>query len=577
VDTLTPVQQINDATVNFLSTVQNVRPSDIPSIMTSIGQAAKLAQTPVEDLTKAVTTSNIAFGRANNPKNIQEFNRMWFALISTVPGGPSAAPEIANQMPALASMMALGQGRNVSGRQAQAQMLSLVIGALRTGATPATGLRGLTYLLQSIIQPTGKARGALAGIGITPRSIYEQGVYTNLIRLLDRITGNMSKRTRREIAGLSDEQLSDIEANNGTLPGISPTEMTRLRAMIPRIHGIRAAVILAGQLQQRGDVGSLAQDLVEMQKAQNDEIQGALNMAKAWQNFRKRSRLQEASVAINAMSLQVASIFEPVLNFVAGKVTSLQGVMQHHQRATRDAVIGGAAFVGAIGLGRMFGLGRLPGLNRIPGLRGLLGGSIGSRLSAVNAAQAALSGNTQIGASPQNPLYVVVVSQLFGGGTKGPSGGGGNPATDPVNDYFGYKIIRGAGRFFRKVGNVARNPRLDAIAEAIAARGGLKAIPLAGIPLSALIDAPSAGGDASYIANMHQAQRVFGNRYGEISGVQGNPVLRNFHGHAEVYLNLDITGPGGYQQRKRVHIPLKMWEGGRTPGSAGIPKTTRSG
>src|SRR4051794_24832551 len=105
VNSLTPVNELNDATVNLLSTVQNVRPSEVPGIIQNIAEAAKIAQTPVEDLTKAAATMNVQFQRTNSVGNIQQFTRMWFALIKTAPGGPSAAPEIAQQLPSLGSIV----------------------------------------------------------------------------------------------------------------------------------------------------------------------------------------------------------------------------------------------------------------------------------------------------------------------------------------------------------------------------------------------------------------------------------------------------------------------------------------
>jgi hypothetical protein len=83
--------------------------------------------------------------------------------------------------------------------------------------------------------------------------------------------------------------------------------MTRLRAMIPRIHGIRAAIILASQLQRHGNVESLGGDLDMMLQAQNENSDVKRNkLAQAWNNLSRRSRLQEATVALNTMGIQIA-------------------------------------------------------------------------------------------------------------------------------------------------------------------------------------------------------------------------------------------------------------------------------
>jgi hypothetical protein len=586
VQALTPVQEMNDAATNFLSTVQNVNPTEVPGIITALGRAAKLSQTPVDDLTKSVTSMNVAFGRQNNLPNIQAFSRMWFALISTIPGGPAAGGEISNQLPQLASMFMLGRGRNVTPAQGQAQMLSLVMGALRTGATPATGMRGLTYLLQSIAQPTGGARKALAGIGITPQFVEQNGIFAALNRLLAQVS-RPSRGTVRQLSGMSDDALSQLDENGGALPGISAAEMTRLRAMVPRIHGIRTAIILASQMQQHGDVSSLPQDLALMNSAQNDQIQGALNMAQAWQRFRNRARLQEAVTAIDAMRLQVAQTFEPILNFAAGRISGAQSAMAHHPRATRDVILGGAAFLGALGIGRAVGAGRWPGLNKIPGLRSLLGGG-GRGFVMAEAATAALGGNSALGASPQNPLYVIVVGQIFGGGTRGPGGGGGGlDPTNPVNDYFGYKALRAGGRLGKRAGGVLARygrralglaesgaPRYSSYLDepGMLSRFGGKVLGPVGIALSELAFPSNAGGsEGNYIGNLNMLRRTYGRNVGAFE----NPRTVRINGRAEVALTLDMVGPGGKTVRKRVHVPMDLWSGGRTPSSGGKPATRR--
>jgi hypothetical protein len=490
--------------------------------------------------------------------------------------------EIANQLPQLASMFMLGRGRGVSPQMGQAQMLSLALGSLRTGSTPATALRGLTYLLQSIAQPTGGASKSLAGVGITPRMVEQQGIYAALMKLLHQIT-TPSRGAMNQIVGMNDDTLNQLDEQGGNLPGISATEMVRLRKMIPRIHGIRAAVILASQLDQQGGVSSLAQDLKLMNDAQNDQIDGALQMSKAWQRFRNRAKLQEATVAINAMAIQVATVFEPVLNFVASRVTGLQGLMADHPHATRAVALGGAAFMAALGVGRFAGVGRLPGINKIPGLRGLLGGGPGRAFVMAQAATAAFSGNAQLGASPQNPLYVIMVGEIFGGGTKSPTGrggGGGGGVENAVEGYVGFKAARGvfrrgrglAGRLF---GRGAGEIKYDT--SWMTERGGLRLLPRLGSravggPLAAAIDffgnpdqLTAAQTEGRYFAEVQQLQRRFGRSvHGFTNAQQGT-----FRGRAEIFLTIDQRDANGKVTRRRVHVPVDMWAGGRVPTARG--------
>lgn len=560
---LTPINEINDATVNLLSTVQNVPQSEIPTMITDIGRAAKLAQTPVEDLTKAATTMNIAFGRPNNAATISQFNRQWFALIKEAPGGVHAAPEIAQQLPQLASMFALGQGP-VSGSQSQSQMLSLVLGALRTGATPSTGLRGLTYLLQSIIQPTGKARGALAGIGITPQSIEREGVYKNLMKLLNRVTATGNGK---RLAAIPDDQLSAMDESGANLPGIPASEMTRLRQMIPRIHGIRAAVILAGQLRGNNQVLNLQQDLALMDQARNNTVDQTHDMARAWDDFRKRSRLQEAAVSMNTLKLQMAQGLEPLLNFGADRISGIAGAAQDHRRATRNIVLGGAGIAAALGVRRFLGIGRMAGTS----------------LVRANAIQAATSGAAGLGATPQNPLYVVVVGQLFND-SKGQISNNSNA----VDKAPGWLKALGVGALAKYGTTIGRGIRGGA-----GAFGGFAAempmLPDAFNWLAHGVDpttgqrvnnkwwqrALGQGGNFNssqqYQRALSQAQRMFGRDVTNIESVNKGKL----NGQAEIYMTIDLRHPDGTTERRRVHIPAKQWTNGRVPSSRGRAGNTQ--
>lgn len=579
-DALTPINEVNDATINLLSTVQNVPQSDIPSIITNIGQAAKLSQTPIEDLTKAAATMNIAFGRANNARTIGQFTRMWFGLIQEAPGGVGAAPEIANQLAPLASMFALGQGP-VSGSQSQAQMLGDVLGVLRTGATPSTGLRGLTYLLQSIIQPTGGAKNALAGIGITGQSIAREGVQANLMRLLNTIThtGNT-----RQIAGMSEDAISQLD-QGGSLPGIPPAEMARLRQMIPRIHGIRAAVILAGQLRSTAQRKSLEEDIGLMQQEQGNEVDNVHNMARAWEDFRKRSRLQEATIALQRMRLQVAQAVEPIVNLGANAVSGAGRALGHHrtavQIATLAALTGGAAF----GIRRFLRPGGFSsGIARAEAIRDI--GSPGS------------------GNSPENPLYVIVVGQLFNGAGSGgikipgvpPLPGGGKTAeeasrlsrfgrygrlagdalavgygaylvgtksgrrtlTEPVDKYLHDNFGLGLGHYGQP--NFASGPPNMAAT--------LKRYPR----IRQFFDAIGIGQAGGKQLNYNWIQQFQAMQAGRLSPQEFNKML----GRADVYMSIDLKDAHGKVQTKRVHIPVDMWTGGKHPSTRG-KKAVRNG
>jgi hypothetical protein len=592
VNTITPLTEVNDAATNFLSTVQNVKPSELPQMLTQIGIGAKIAQTPIEDLTQAATTMQIAFGRAVSPTTIGQFSRMWQMLVTTAPGGISASSTIAQSMPGLASMFQLAPGRHVPANVGQAQMMALSLGVLRTGMPAATGMRGLTYLLQSIAQPTGGAGKALSAIGITPQFVSQRGIFAALMRLLGTIThtGNV-----HQLAAIPDDAMDQLDTSGGNLPGIPPQEMSRLRQMIPRIHGIRAAIILASQLQQHGDVSSIQQDLKAMLDAQDTQSKEAHQLAQSWQNFRNRARLADAANAINTMGLQVAQTFEPVLGFVAQHaLTPLARAARTHPNVTRDVTLGAGGFLAAMGIGRFLGVGRLPGIGRIPGIGKLLGGGVGNAFVQERAITAAVTGGAGLGATPQNPLYVTVVGQLFGGGTSGPTppndGGGGSFFSRVA----GATGITALARRFGGFGSIARfgseigaawmtkswveRHMSDPILRHLGLNSAIGPImwnPKSGRPYRAgLFDNYQLSMNDVHKQILSQARKVFG---GNVEGVTGYNAAM-WKGQADVNMTIDLRDPTtGRITRKRVHVPVDLWAGGRAPSHRGqTAKTVRS-
>jgi hypothetical protein len=411
-DTLTPLQDIQSAALNLLSTVQGVPQDQISPMLETITKGAKLAQTPTEDLTKAITTMNIAFGQANNVRNVQQGVQRWFSLIQLAPGGVSAGPEIVQQLSPVAAVARLQPGINTTGREAQAQMMALMLGAVRTGATPSTAGRGLAFLIQSILQPkTAASKQALASMGITPEFTHREGFWPSLMKLFQHIN---FKGDPKALAAIPDDQLEDM--GTSALKGLDPQQAELLNRAIPRIHGVRTAVILASQLQKHGQVQSLAQDYQIMLGHFNQHDKDVLLLNRAWDRFRNRSRLQEAVTAIHNMQLQVAQTFLPVLNYAARGASYVSRQAQAHPTITRDVTLAMTAAIGGAGILRFLGGGG--------GIRGLLRRGAGGGGEAIVRSQAvaALANTGVLGGSPLNPMYVVVVDQLFGSSARSPTG-----------------------------------------------------------------------------------------------------------------------------------------------------------
>src|SRR5215831_18232128 len=577
-NTMTPLSQVNDAAINFLSTVQNVPPGGaLPSMLEDISKAAQVAQTDLTTLTQAATTSQVQFGRKVTPTTTGQFTRMWQELILQAPGGQAASTTIAQALPGLATMFMMGRGQNVTPAQGQAQMMGIILGLLRTGMPAATAMRGGQYLLQSIEQPTGKSKAALARIGITPEFIQKNGIYAALMRLLGGITqtGNA-----KQLGAIPEDVMDQLDQDqNAGLPGIPASEMTRLREMIPRIHGVRAAIILASQLRQQGNVLSIGQDVQEMQDVQDDQSKQSKALADAWKRFQKKAALQEAANAINTMAIQVAQTFTPVLNFVASHgVTPIAHGMQHHRDLTKKLTYGGVGAIGLYSISRLLGIGP----KWLPGLGGLGRAGMG-----VQAVEASLQHPGQLGASPLNPMYVIVVGQLFGGGMKGlkkgledlATGKGAQTAEQEAEQVASKKGFWG---IVKSVGRKAATPAtfVAGAAAKYGARAGRFALEhptrvgrvagpvgLAAIVADYFYNAQNAGVNTESLYQTLQQQHP--------EGIISRLSEKKIQGEAWVNFTLDISHDGKVTH-KRFHIPVSMaYQGGRHPSQGGKPKTTR--
>ncbi len=507
-------------------------------------------------------------------------------LITTAPGARMAGSTIAQAMPGLATMFNLAPGKGLPGNVGQAQMMAMTLGVLRTGMPAATGMRGLTYLIQSIAEPSPSAAKALAGIGLTPQFVHNKGVFASVMKLLGTIT---HKGNAKQLGAIDDTTMDTLDSGNGTLPGIPTEEMARLRAMIPRIHGIRAALILSSQLQQRGDVSSISQDLSHMLEAQDANSKDSKHLARSWQQFRQRARLAEAANAINTMGLQVAQTFEPIMGFAAQHVIDpVTGAARRHPKATRDITLGAGAFLGALGIARFAGAGKLieksPFLRRIPGLSGILGGSLGQSFVKEQAlVSAAGGGGIRDGKTPQTALWVNVVGQVFGGSTPTPIPGGGGSTFGKIAKW-GWGGATGLASRLGKfsvgetaVGAAAITAGVLAIANDLAGAastaGRMKTIHWSpsGRPYM------NVAGNLIDPKNIHQtivdqARKVFG---GNVTGVS-NYNAAMWHGQADINMTITRENADGSKSRQRVHVPVDMWAKGRHPSHRGQPKTVRT-
>jgi hypothetical protein len=395
----------------------------------------------------------------------------------------------------------------------------------------------------------------------------------------------MSKTQLKQLQAIPEDQLDTMSA----IPGVAPSQMNFLRTSLGRIHAVRTAIVLASQLQERGGVASLQEDLDKLLGYQNDTIKDTHSLSVGWQKFRDRSKLADAANALNVISLDMAKSIEPILNFAATGVRGFAGfahnIAQHHRTLTQAAAISGAGFIAALSIGRFTGVAqRFPGLARIPGIGRLLGASPGNAFVRANAIQAAIQASGVLGGSPQNPMYVTVVGQLFGGGTPGPTpgtpGGPGGPVVLPPGTKVPGKTTW-YGRFGSRIGGFASGAagaRLAMLGGGTVGAASALAAELIGLPFLAAGDqSQGSGGMAGKGTALRRAQEIWNKNGNRVTGISNSDIreFTNARGVHEIAMTINVKHPDGTSTQKKVHIPVKLWETKPAPSAKGSPAGRR--
>jgi hypothetical protein len=623
--TMAPISEVNDAAVQLYSTVSNVPPDQVSPMLEAIAKAATLSTTGVDDLTGGLLALNIAFQRTNNPSNIRNVSQMWASMIALIPGGPARGAEIVKQLGPVSTQFMQAPGVGTSPEEAQAQMFALLTGSMRTGQTPSVAGRGLAFLAQAVATPrTPKQVKALAQFGITPDVVHEEGVYNAIVNhLLPQIKygGNV-----KALAAIPEEQLSE----DTDFAGLPPGQSQKLRDAIGMIHGVRSAIILSSQLQQHGNVQSLDQDFQIMMGNMDQHTRDVLELSKQWSRFSDRAKLKEASNALNLMGLQVAQVFEPVLNFAASQaLTPLAKQMQKNPDIVSALVLGGTGIAAAYGGGRF-----------LKGPGGLSRGIAGAQtLQSLGGAEA--------DGSAMRPFFVIVQNQLYnpyGIGKGGPGGGGPGGPGGPVilgpgqkppdlpdgkkpgkfgkygkfggallgwqaalltayafeganinqavlpgwlSQYSGTKGYGAAGHDINRLLGLSEAGQDISRAKKHAGwmgwspsdlwGGGLPFDMPGGPGIGKQSRGPGAGGQRDRVAlnSLQRAQAIWGKN---VSGVSDPSITYGPGGinDATLTLNLNIKHPDGSITKKKVHTRYEVWQNNKAPSQGGkVAKSRR--
>lgn len=558
VEAVTPITEFNEGLINFYSSVSQRPPQNqAVEIMKEISLTAQMAQTQVPEVSKAVTGMLNVFGTTPNIGNIQRYTRMITDLINTVPGGPEAARQIMQQFPTIASPVSQARGTPY-------QVLGLFQTLLQTGGTPAMHGRGLAYLAQTVGNlgnQTPRTEKAWRSLGITPDVVQRIGVAGAIMTALREIRKEGVEGGGDRLNAQTDEMLDELPS--GAQPaealGLTGRGAELLGALNPRVHAAREMALLLGHYDEVG------RSLDSMEADYRGTAGAVKKNRRLVEAFTAPQHIMRGQIALQGLQQQVALGLAPVANFASDQIVRLGRAANENPRRTEQVVTGGAAFLGALGIARFLAAGRWPGVNRIPGVRNVLGAG-GQAFVRANAVQAAATAGGILGDAPQNPMYVTVVGQIFGGtpGTPAPTTpGGGTPP-----------IVATAGRAGR-LSRFGRLARTGGNVGMLLAGGALLADDPGGIMEKPITDFIPGWRDrhherrvtARHTGNQRElarAQRMFGRN---VTGVdverRGDIVVA---GKAAVELTLNVNRDGKITKRT-IAIPMELWSGGRAPTS----------
>lgn len=390
-----PIEDLQAGITSLYSTIGDVPGNEAVNMMSTIAKVAMTSQSNIEDTTGALLGMLNAFkaNRSELPKFGSEFYKV-IKLSSGMPGHTFAQ-----------QLGRLSQSATLGGFTPE-QMNALAVSATRFGGSASVNMRGLSQLLVSVMNPSSaKAEKAFETIGLGTEERQRLGGFGTLMRLLRIVhQRGVTARGGGRVRGLSEDAASTIEEQFGNEPttaqaGLSGPGAELLTKVLTRLEGRRTAAALSQLLTPEQVAGTTNQtinkylDLMLGKYGDIDEAQKRVLDRNAWVRQGK---------AIHAMGIEITDAWAPILNFEANKMTSLEGVVQRHQKA-----VGLGA--GAVGIAALFSP--------------LLRSSFRKLFPAAMIAEelgAGIGGSQVLGGSMAHPMHILGAVWIMGG--KGPGG-----------------------------------------------------------------------------------------------------------------------------------------------------------
>lgn len=405
--TTQPISDLQDGVLNLYSTIGNVPDNKAASMMEEISKVAITSQSNIQDTTQALLGMLNAFGRGTG--DLGKFGDEFYKVIQLSAGMTGAT--YAQKLGVLSASASLA-------RFTPEQMGALAIGATRFGGSANTNMTYLAQLLTYLVNPTtSKEKAAFASIGLNGQALRTLPGQTILDTVLKAINDRGGVGISKNLATANEDTLSLLDQMNGgagatnAQAGISGGGAQLLQALFGRIQSRRMAAILSRLYSQQQVQGTENKTLDQYL---NDVKNSAGGVDQAMGRAMDYRRIQQASNAMHNLGIEIGTALSPLLQYPSrGFTAAISDFNNQNWRAPIPTPWGTGHIPGQTlelaggGLGIAFLLRALRNGGRGAGaLRGLPIAAAGLD---------ALSGDTQRGHSPLNPLYVAVVYSLANG------------------------------------------------------------------------------------------------------------------------------------------------------------------
>ena len=550
---LTSATDMNDAIVNLLSSVQAFDESEVVPSIEKFATGAAIAQTSVEELVTGVTQMNSIFGTDQNLKEYTKIVEAFVEIVRKVPGGKQYGRQFLLQLPGLATQA------KAAGATPEEMMASYMTTA--RVLPPAIAARGLNFAFLSLFKPGNKdAAEALKGLGITPDSLVQPGPGGGPIGAFRKIFATIDPGSREGImnmlkTGVTEEQAEEDPTEILRGYGIKGKDLALLSTIFTRTHGLRAFAAIAGQETTTGaGLGSqLEADLKLIHEVYSQTGTESKEVKDAMAEFNRMQPLKRLAVSLQNLRMQVEQDIAPGLNFAADAISNAMG-----QVLGKDWAKWGT--FGALAAGAAIGGKRLIGGKGVPKAGGAL-------------LAASSLGDEGLGASPLNPMFVVVVgdiTNLFSGRFLKKFGGkGAGKAAGEIDD-----VAKSAG----KMGWLRRAAGSPWLRRGLKIGGGAAVV---GSFLEPLIFPDEAGaGSDQVLSPAEQTKRrhdIHLQRARAMHlGGPGMNVLQLYRAQrmgegkrAYVMVEVLLQHPDGKKEKRKFKVPAEFYAGGPAPSGRG--------